>query len=144
MSLPNSSAWGASVWGSFLWGSGGRAGLGYPVSDPTVTVVLRVIRPYKSPVTKKQPVDYSNSGDPYIYIKGVTEYTFELPVRLLKTEAAALKDFYDTYADGKANQVFYVDTDGNRHIVRIMNGSFDFPEEAWDKYTGTLILRKEG
>jgi hypothetical protein len=144
MALPNSSVWGASAWGTFLWGSGGQAGLGYPVDDPTVTVVLRALRPYHSPVKKKQPVDYSNSGDPYIYNKGLTEYTFEVPVRLNKSVATALKTFFDTCANGKAHQVLYVDTDGTRHIVRIMNDSFDFPEEAYDKYTGTLSLRKEG
>jgi hypothetical protein len=143
MSLPNSSQWGASAWGNFLWGSGGQGGLGYPVNAPTTIVLLRILRPYHSPVKKKQPVDYSNAGTPYIYVKGLTEYTFEVPVRLNKSEAAALKDFYDTYANGKANEVFYIDPFGNRYGVRIMNDEFNFPEEAWNKYTGTLTLRKE-
>jgi hypothetical protein len=143
MTLPNSSAWGASPWGSFLWGASGWAGLGYPAGAPTVTLILRILRPYRNPIKKKQPIDYSNSGDPYIYNKSLTEYTFEVPLRLRKSEAASLRTFYDAYANGRANQVLYVDPEGIRHVVRIMSDAFDFPEEAWNKYTGTLTLRQE-
>jgi hypothetical protein len=143
MSLPNSSTWGASAWGNFLWGSAGRAGLGYPANAPATIVLLKILRPYAAPVKKRQPVDYNNANEPYIYNKGLTEYTFEVSVKLTQAEAAALKAFYDTCANGKANQVFFVDTYGNRYTVRIMNDEIKLPEEAWDKYTETLTLRKE-
>ncbi len=144
MALPADSDWGESAWGGFLYGAGGRGIFGYPSDDPTVTVAVRVLRAYHDPVKKKQPVDYSNGGDPYIYVKGLTEYSFGVPLKLSRADKAALKAFYDTSADGKANQVYYADPEGNEHIVRIMNDEFDFPEEAYDKFTGTLNLRKEG
>jgi len=88
--------------------------------------------------------DYSNGGVPYIYDKGLTEYTFGLSLRFSRAEKLALKNFYDNYANGKLNQVYYADPEGNEHIVRVMNDDFDFPEEAWNKFTGTLNLRREG
>ena len=144
MALPNNSDWGENDWGTFLYGAGGRGILGYPAGDPTVTLNFRVIRPYHDPIKKLQPEDRSNGGDLYIYDKGITEYTFEVTVKLSKAEQAALRSFYDTSANGKANQLYYADPDGNEHLVRIMDDRFDFPQEAYDKYTGKLTLRKEG
>jgi hypothetical protein len=143
MALPPDSDWGQSDWGAFIYGAGGRGIFGYPASDPTVTLALRVLRPYHTPVEKRQPVDYSNGNDPYIYNKGLTEYTFGVSLKLSRDEAAALKDFYDNCADGKANQIYYAEPDGTEHVARIMDNKLDFPEEAYDKYTGSLTLRKE-
>jgi hypothetical protein len=143
MPLPPNSGWGESDWGTFLYGAGGRGVFGYPADDPTVTLALRVLRPYHSAVEKKQPVDFSNGNEPYIYAKGLTEYTFIVPLKLSRDEAAALKDFYDNSADGKANQIYFAEVDGTEHVARIMDSRLDFPEEAYDKFTGSLTLREE-
>jgi len=142
--MANNSDWGQSDFGTFLFGLGGRGIFGFPADNPTVAIAVRVLRPYHDTVRKKQPVDYANGGDIYVYNKGLTEYTFGASLRLSRSEKAALKAFYDNNANGKANQVYYADPEGNEHIVRIMNDEFDFPEEAWNKFTGTLNLRKEG
>ena len=134
------SDWGQSDWGTFLYGAGDHAILGYPADDPAITISVGLFRPYHTPVKKKQPVDYSNGGDPYIYNKGLTEYSFEASLRLTAAEKQALQAFYDNTADGKANPIYYADPDGNEYTVRIMNEEFDFQEEAYNKYTGKLKL----
>ncbi len=137
--------WGTSPWGEFVWGwESGRGILGYPGTiNPTETLVLPILRPYRDPFVKVQPTDRSDGGDLYVYDKGMEEQIFETPLKLSKNDKDALKTFYDEKADGKANKVYYVDPYGGEHIVRIMNDEFDFVEESYGKHTGILTLRKE-
>jgi len=140
----NAAHWGEQDWGDFTWwGSGGRALFGYPADDPTQIIAVRVLRPYHAPVRKMQPEDRSTGGALYIYDKGLTEYTFRVSLKVSRAEYSVLRDFYHNAANGKANLIYYADPEGNEHTVRIMNDQFDFPEEAWNKFTGTLNLRKE-
>ena len=133
--------WGEEDWGNFIWwGAGGRALLGYPAQNPTQIIAVRALRPYHAPVRKMQPEDRSNGGVLYIYDKGVTEYSFRVTLKLTRAEHAALKDFYDNTANGKANAIYFADPEGNEHTVRIMNDRFDFPEEGWNMFRGTLLL----
>jgi len=135
--------WGTEDWGNFIWWSaGGRALLGYPAENPTQIIAVRALRPYHAAVTKMQPWDRSDGGVLYIYDKGITEYSFRVTLKLSRTEHAALKDFYDNTANGKANRVYFADPEGNEYAVRIMNDRFDFPEEGWNRFVGTLVLRK--
>lgn len=142
----NATEWGASNWGEFVWPEFGKGIFGYPgLVNPTEILVLRVLRPFKPILKKFQPKDYSDGMDLYVYDKGAKEELFEIKIKCSKAEFDSLQNWFDTKADGSLNQLYWITPYGTEHIVRIMNEALDdWQEEAYDKWTGTLILRKEG
>lgn len=139
-------SWGAANWGEFIWPGVGKGIFGYPgQGNPTDILILRVLRPFRPIMKKFQPRDYSDGMDIYIYDKAGKEELFEIRIKCTKAEFNTLQSWFDEKANGAINRLYWIDPYSNEHLVRIMNEALDdWQEEAYDQYTGSLILRKEG
>ncbi len=144
MSL-NATDWGVSNWGEFIWPEPGKGIFGYSGQvNPTEMLVFRVLRPFKPILKKFQPKDYSDGMDLYVYNKAGNEELLEIQIKCTKAEYDTFKTWYDTKANGAANQLYFIDPYGAEHLIRILDEALHFEEQAYNKWLGSLLLRKEG
>lgn len=97
--------------------------------------------PYKF----RQPKDMSDGGDLYSYDKGVVEDLFELTWNSLPdTDWTNLDNFIRNVAVGIKNSFTYYDKDSNTYTVVLESEDVDFRPVRYNRYSGTLVLRKIG
>lgn len=97
------------------------------------------------PYTFRQPRSLSDGGTFYSYNKGVLEEFIELKWKSLPlADWLNLDHFLRNSAVGSNNTFTYTDQDGVAHSVRLESTAVDFREVRYQRYAGSLILRKVG
>ncbi len=97
--------------------------------------------PVSRPVEKIQVIDRTGGGSLQVEDLGVTIKTFPIVFRGLPLEDyQALKTWHNTIANGAANPFTYFDEEGIAHTVRLLTTTIDFPETAYHRFAGELLL----
>lgn len=106
----------------------------------TITSGLKF--PVRSPLEALQATDRTAAGDLQVETFGLKRQRYELRFRNQPAaEYAALKNWFDTIANGAGEAFTYTDPDGSAHTVRLITNPLDF-EENYQGYSGTLLLEE--
>lgn len=101
-------------------------GIRYPVAKPSKAV---------------QAVDRTGAGALQVEILGANIRTRKLLFKNLPlADYTALVAWYETVAQGAANAFTYYDEDENEMTVRIISPALEFPQTAYQRYSGELLL----
>ncbi len=107
------------------------------------------------PFEFKQPKDYSDGGELYIYNKGLVEDIFILVFKkMTEADYSNMTGFFKNVIQGAGYSFTYYDENGTAHTVRLMDDAIDFKIEghgdinesgSWVPLyrAGSITLRKE-
>jgi hypothetical protein len=118
------------------------ASITFTLGGNVLTLTSGLKFPIRSPLEAVQTTDRTAAGDLQVESFGFKRQRFELRFRNQPAaEHAALKNWFDTIANGAANAFTYTDPDAADHLVRLLTNPFNFEETA-SGYTGTLLLEE--
>ena len=102
------------------------------------------VYPVRRPIEAAQVYGETESGELYVYDKGVKIKRHELDFkRMSEADLMALKNFVENEISFGLNPFTYNDEDGVAHQVRLESPIFDFEEDFLGLFSGRLILREE-
>ena len=90
------------------------------------------------------PVDYSDGGQLYAYDKGISETFFDLVyTRCNATDYSNFATWLSSVAVGPKNTFTLTDEAGTNHTVRLLDTRNPLQQVGYNRYAGTIRLRKE-
>ena len=86
----------------------------------------------------------TGGGEVYVSRKGVPSLTLmRMFAGIRNEEHQALRNWYVSVSRGMRDPFIFIDADGSSHMVRWINGPFDWQKDSENRWSGMMQLRVE-